>query len=378
MVTDQKQNSSPMNVGTSWKHWVADQPGLSRRRIDTLLSTPNGWMAYCVTGLFVIGILGGIYVAKIVLLPVVLALFLHLILRPIHRVLLKLHLSHMVSASLILISVIVVLIAGSLYLSQPMGDWLDNMPRDLQQADNKIHELMQSFESVKRVADQVDEITESSNAATPKVTVENGDRLSGQVMAYAQSSLAMATITLMLVFFFLAYGHMLYNKLIREIGPVEFPDEIGPEVSHYLLTITAINVCLGLVIGTVMYFLGMPNPLLWGIMATLLNYIPYLGAIAGVLIVFFAATLSLSGTTNILLIPVSYLVITSIEGSLITPVILGKHFTINPIIIFLWLILWGWLWGVPGAVVAVPLLMAFRIFCEHIPPLAPLVRITSL
>jgi predicted PurR-regulated permease PerM len=181
-----------------------------------------------------------------------------------------------------------------------------------------------------------------------------------------------------LVFFLLAYGHRLYNRIIGEIGPVRFPDEIAPEVSRYLLTVTAINACLGGVVGGAMYLLDMPNPLLWAIMAFLLNYVPYLGAIVGSLIMFFAAMLSLDDSMHILLIPTIYMLITSIEGSLITPIILGNRFTLNPIVIFLWLMLWGWLWGVPGAIVAVPLLMAFRIFCEHIPPLAPLIRIMSL
>jgi predicted PurR-regulated permease PerM len=119
-----------------------------------------------------------------------------------------------------------------------------------------------------------------------------------------------------------------------------------------------------------MLLLGMPNPVLWGVVAGLLNFIPYFGPLVVVLVLVLAGFLSFESTLGALTPSISYLAIHALESNFITPAALGRRLTLNPVVIFLSLMFWTWLWGVPGALLAVPLLMTLKIFCDHFKPLA--------
>jgi predicted PurR-regulated permease PerM len=153
---------------------------------------------------------------------------------------------------------------------------------------------------------------------------------------------------------------------------VEIARETEDDISYYLLTISLINGALGVAIGTAMYLLGMPNPILWGVMGGIFNFVPFLGAVTGIGIVALVALLTFDQFWPILLPPLSYLVLTSFEAQFITPALLARRLTLNPVAVFLALIVWTWLWGVAGALLAVPLLATLKICCDHIEPLNPI------
>jgi predicted PurR-regulated permease PerM len=119
-----------------------------------------------------------------------------------------------------------------------------------------------------------------------------------------------------------------------------------------------------------MYFLGLPNPLLWGVMAGLLHFIPFLGALVGISIVTLVAAITLDTVGAILLVPATYLGLNLLEEYVCVPLVIGRRLMLNPVVLFVWLIFWGWLWSVPGALMAVPLLAIVKIFCDHVKPLA--------
>jgi predicted PurR-regulated permease PerM len=121
-----------------------------------------------------------------------------------------------------------------------------------------------------------------------------------------------------------------------------------------------------------MWALGMPNPMLWGVMATFLNFVPYLGAIAGIAVVALVALLTFDGLMPSLLPPLVYFLLTGIEGYFVTPMIVGRRLTLNPLAILVGLLFWGWLWGIPGALLAVPILASLKILCDHVDRLQPL------
>lgn len=126
-----------------------------------------------------------------------------------------------------------------------------------------------------------------------------------------------------------------------------------------------------------MWILGLPNPLLWGAMAALLNFIPYIGALAGTAIIFLVAATNTSSTALLIGAPATYYLLTALEGNIVTPAIIGKRFTINPIVVFLWVLGWGGLWGVPGMLIGLPLLMIFRIIVDSVPALSGVNRVIS-
>ncbi|MGB5833684.1 MAG: AI-2E family transporter [Thiohalocapsa sp.] len=146
-------------------------------------------------------------------------------------------------------------------------------------------------------------------------------------------------------------------------------------MSSYLLTTSGINFVLGILIGLAMWLIGLPNPVLWGAMAACLNYIPYVGTIIGGLIVFFVGLISFDAPGQAIWAPLIYFSINAIEGYLITPTVLGRSISLSPLAIILSLAIWGWLWGIGGLLLAVPILAATKIACDHIKPLQPLAQL---
>ena len=315
---------------------------------------------------------------------------------------------------------------GANRLAEPASAWLDTI--DMEIAEARITEIFAPFQAVQKdlqdVANKVDEMTtpaasrtktdgaDTNEAAIPAgevtvtvipidefpvtkatngppkkleskpvdapVSVEILDRPANIVIDYIQDFGVYAAATLLLIFFFLGFGDTMHRRLSEDDGTAELIKNVSRDVSAYLFTITAINCALGVCIAIAMWFLDLPNPILWGVMAALLNFIPYLGAIAGSAIVFLAAIVSIDDTALAFIVPAVYFMLTSIEGNVVTPMIIGKRFTLNPIVVAVWFLSWGALWGVPGMLIATPTLMAFKIACANIAPLARVDRIISV
>jgi predicted PurR-regulated permease PerM len=186
-------------------------------------------------------------------------------------------------------------------------------------------------------------------------------------------------VTLFAAYFLLLDGDTLLERLFRLLPGT--PDrhrvgsminEIEARMGQYLRTVTAINVGLALALGAVLHALGMPNPWLWAGLAGILNYVPYLGAGVGIVTVGLASFATFRDTSAAILPPLVYLGLATIEGNILTPLVLGRAFKISPLVVFVWLVFWGWLWSIPGAIVAVPLLMLIKITCEQSPSLVPI------
>ena len=186
--------------------------------------------------------------------------------------------------------------------------------------------------------------------------------------------------TLVLVLFFLlASGDSLLRRLV-EIMPtladkrraVQIVNEIEHNVSLYLATITIMNTAVGLLNMAQVWLLGLPNPLLWGVVAFMLNYIPILGPMTGIAIFFFVGLFTFNTVLHALIPAAIYLCIHVLEGETITPMLLARRFTLNPVLVIASLIFWDWLWGIPGAFLSVPLLAVFKIVCDHLDSLTPL------
>jgi predicted PurR-regulated permease PerM len=166
-------------------------------------------------------------------------------------------------------------------------------------------------------------------------------------------------------------------KLADKKRAVSIATEIEGQVSRYLFTQTAINIGLGLAVGTTVGFLGLRNPIMWGVMVALLNFVPYLGALTGIVCITLGAVLSFDSFSYALVFPAVYLGFATLEGNFITPWIMGRSLTLNPVMILLSLTFWGWMWGIVGVILAVPILAAFKIFCAHVEPLEPVAEFLS-
>ncbi|WP_197525542.1 AI-2E family transporter [Pseudobythopirellula maris] len=320
-----------------------------------------------------------LYFAKAVLMPITLAVMLSFVLKPVVGGLRRIGLPNAASATLIFVVSVAVLGAGATYLAEPAKAWISQAPRDLAKIGRDMSGYFEPLERIEKARDEVAEMTKTPGAASPIAVRVEQPPLTSQLMSSTGGVLASGVICLSLLFFLLSAGDRFLEKTV-ELAPtrrakrevVEVLREIEHRISLYLGAITLINAGLGAVIGLGLWLIGMPNPVLWGVMAMLLNYIPFVGLVAGTLTVWVAAMASLGSPGQALLAPLIYLGANGVEANLITPYTLGKSNGLNPVVILLAVFLSGWVWGVVGIFLAVPLLIAAKILCESVDSLNPI------
>lgn len=361
-----------------------DESRTARIRLPELLRGPFDIRSIALTGLFILALFYTIYFMRAVLLPLVLALLLSYLLRPIVRVLARLHISSLIGAALVLLSLVGTIGYGVYSLATPAAGWLENAPYSLQQLESKLIPLKQPIQSVAKASGEIEKLATPDNAPA-KTTVEVKRHPIADVLYGQTPELIVGAVTmLILLYFLLAYDGVFLMKLIKILPTlsdkkraVSIANDIEAHVSRYLLTITIINICLGIAVGTAVGLLGLRNPIMWGVMVAVLNFIPYLGALTGIVCMTLGAVLSFDSFSYALVFPATYLTLATLEGNFITPMVMGKSLTLNPVMVLLSLMFWGWMWGIAGVILAVPVLAAFKIFCAHIEPMAPLAEFLS-
>lgn len=336
-------------------------------------------MPMAILGIFLIATVYFISFARQFLMPVVLALLLNFLLKPVVRFLAKMKLRETFGALIVILLFFGVLAFVISRLTQPAGDWIAKAPETLRAAEQKVHRLLRPAAQINKAAERVEEITKPEGTErTTKVEIKQ-PHLANDVLSYTLSFLAGALETIVLLYFLLAAGDLFMQKLVKILPTlhdkkkaVEIGNEVQQNISTFLFTITLINTCLGVLVGFAVMLVGMPSPILWGVVAGLLNFIPYFGPITGVAILSVAGLVTFDSVAQALLPPIVYLTLHALESNVITPMILGKRLTLNPVMIFISLIFWTWIWGIPGALLSIPMLMMIKIFCDHFKPLAPI------
>ena len=372
-----------MNERATLTHVLPADPPSTDPPVETrLLGAP----AFAVKGLFLLALFYTFYFARSLLLPVVLALLLALILYPAVRALKRLRLPEPVSAALVVVTLTGALGAGLYQLFDPASEWIGKIPGVAAQVERKLASLRHSVEQVSKAAEKVEALTsvEGTAAKRPQQVVTKPPSLISRVWGGTQSILASAAATLVLLFFLLASGDLFMRKLVRVLPTltdkktaVAVARQIQTAIGRYLLTVTCINLVLGLVTAGVLHMIGMPNALLWGAMVALFNYVPYIGPAVSGTVLTIVAFITFDDMGDVLLVPLVYFTLEVIEGQFVTPILTGRTLTLNPLMIFLSMLLWGWIWGVVGALMAVPILMTLKIFCDHIESLAAIGEFVS-
>jgi predicted PurR-regulated permease PerM len=348
----------------------------SEARVEMVAAGVPRW---AVMGIFFMLLVGGMAYARAFLMPVVMAFLLSMVFSPVRRALERTGLPSGASAFLIVGALLVGLIAGIGALATPVSTWIERAPQIGYELEWKLRDLRGATESVRDVAEQVDKLTEGEEDPTvQRVVVQE----SGSVALMALTLPAVASqiaFTLVLLFFLLASGEMFYEKIVNVMPTfrdkrmaIRIARDIEAKLSHYLFTITMINAGLGFAVGVSMWAFGMPNPLLFGVTAFFLNFVPFLGAVIGVAISTVVGVLTFPTLGQGLLVGAVYFLLTSIEGQFVTPWFVGRRLQLNTVVVFLSVTLFAWLWSIVGMLVATPLLVMIRTFCEHIPSLQPL------
>ncbi|MCA8878971.1 MAG: AI-2E family transporter [Rhodobacteraceae bacterium] len=387
-------------------------------------------------GIFLILGFAALALARDFLMPLSMGVLLFFVFSPVCRVLVRLRMPRPLAAALITAGLLTLLAGAVAVLAVPLTDAVNNAPRIFNRIQYKLEQIRDPVDELKNVAKGLDELSRGKPKAEPappapppdaagvqlppkETAQDNADKAADakdtadakpdgeaapapqqpqqpqqppqppdtesglnwltQIASTTPGLLAQLVFTLFLLYFMLASGDLLYRRVVESFSgfrdkrrALEAMYSIENSLGSYLGTITLINVGLGVAVGLTMWAWNMPQPALFGVVAFAFNFIPYVGAIAGVLLSTAVAFVTMSDFLNPALVGLSYMGLTTLEGNLITPSLVSRRLRLNTVVVFVAVALWAWLWSVVGMVVAVPMLVVLRVLCEHIPQLSGL------
>jgi len=357
------------------------------------------------TALYALLFLAGMYTlyfAASLLIPIVLALLLSLQLSPVVATLKRFYVPRAISAALLLIAIGGPFTLLGMELVEPAQKWIKRVPEVTAKVNEQLTTISEALAPAPQETpveqakpkpekdtgilnffgwfdDEEEQQAATEAAQTPPPATQPGTAMSDRlvlggiemtmtVLAETPVFLAQFLVCIILVVFLLVYGPGVYYTAIEVLPQVRHKSQASQlvadtqrELSRYILTVSLINLGLGLVTAAVLWWMRFEDPLLWGAMVALLNFAPYIGTIISLGILTMAG-LSQYGLEWEALLPAgAFFILNTLEAQLITPAVLGRNMQMNPLIIMLWLVIWGWLWGMAGVLIAVPLLVCIRL-----------------
>jgi predicted PurR-regulated permease PerM len=340
---------------------------------------PSNLQTFFLGGLFALGTLVAIYVASAIILPVVLAFVLKLLLQPAVRVLERVRIPRAIGALLPILLAIGALVGLVAALSGPAATWAKRLPEGIPRLEAHLVVLKEPIQALQRAIQQAEEATDTPGQKGSAIAVRQDLGLTGALFTGTRAVLDGLLTTVLVLYFLMVSGDTFLRRMV-EILPrfhdkrqaVDISQQVEHDISAYLVTITVMNAAVGVATAAAMYLCGLGDPLLWGATAFLLNYVPILGPLAGTVIFLLAGMLTFDSLGWALLPPALYFGIHLVEGEILTPMLLARRFTLNPVLVILSLVFWFWMWGVPGAILAVPMLAIAKIICDRLRPLKAL------
>jgi predicted PurR-regulated permease PerM len=267
---------------------------------------------------------------------------------------------------------------GIYQLSGPIQTWTTQAPATVASAQRRLRELMVPLERLTRTAKQVeDNIAGPAPADKPQEVVVARPTVVSLVFGWTSPVLAGLLEVAVLLYFLLAAGDLFLEKVIRLLPQMHdkkkavlIARETESAISTYLITNLGINAVEGLMVFGALWAIGLPNAIVWGVLTVVLEFIPYLGALVMLTLLTVTALSTFDDVTRTLLVPGSYLLANIIQANIVTAMVLGRRLQLNPVAVLVGLAFWFWIWGVPGAFIAVPLMSIFKICCDHMESLA--------
>lgn len=331
-----------------------------------------------ITVLVVLAIAYTLYFGRTLLLPFTLAILLKFLLGPVIRSLTRVHITAPLGAAIVMILLLASLGAAGYAVSGPAHDWIANAPETLKDASRKLAVVRKSVQRVTRTAQQMEHATDMNETKAQEVVVR-GPSFIARAFGSTASGITAVLEVVILLYFLLAAGDLFLEKLVKMLPhlrdkkkAVAIARGIESSVSAYLVTITIINVCEGAVLAGILWLLGAPTPLLWGVLAALLEFMPYVGAGVMIIVLLVVGLTTFKGLGHALALPGTFLALNLIQANIVSPLAHGRRQTLNPVAIFAGIAFWYSIWGILGAFVAVPLLATMKILCDHIESLAPI------
>ncbi len=327
--------------------------------------------------LVALGVVAFLYLARPVVLPVFLACMAGMTLKPLIRWLSYCHIPPGLSAAVVLGLLVSAAGIGFSQLGRPAMAWMKEAPQHMTELRQRLQKIVPGAARFSQAAAAVNNLgaTEEEQKRAPSVELKPS-RLPG-IFNWTGTFLVGAGETLVLLYLMLASGDLFLQKLVRVMPTmgdkkraVEISHEIQHKISSYLFSVSLINLGLGVLVSGSLYWLGVPNAAMWGALVAILNFIPYFGPVSGIFLLGTVGLLTFDTLWKALLPSAWYLLLHLLEANFITPMLLGRRFTLNPVVIFVFLIFWTWLWGVPGALLSVPILVSIKVVCDRVPSMS--------
>jgi predicted PurR-regulated permease PerM len=367
---------------------MAIDPAINKRRVSMLsdplidrvpeadVETPHirpvDIKTVCLGGLFILAVLACCNIAASIIVPAILACVLKLLFQPAMRLLERCRLPRIAGAILLMIALAGVLAILGAALAVPARNWAQKLPSDLSMLQERIDTFSAPLKPIQKVLHRAEGLTGPSDQKIVPVMVKGGG-LSDKVFAGTRSFASGLFEMILVLFFLLVSGDTFLRRLV-EVLPrfrdkkraIEISQQIERDIAAYLVTITFMNLVVGVATALVMIICRIGDPLLWGTIAFLLNYVPIVGPLIGVCLFALVGMMTFSDMEAALLPAVLYLGIHVTEGEGITPLLLARRFTLNPVIVILSLIFWYWMWGIAGAILVTPMLAIVKIISDRI------------
>lgn len=337
-------------------------------------------------GLFILGLINFFYEARDFLVPVTLAFIIAITFRPLIRWLALRGLPAWATASALAALILIGGLSAGYVISGPVSSWIANAPEIRRTLTEKVRSISGSVEHIVKITDDIKDAANpaSDEPVTEVVVKEQGLPSVLWIAFYPATYVAMFSGAVILSLFLMASGNLLYEKLINIMptltdkkNALRLVQDVENEVSTYLLLHSAINACVGVTIAILFYLIGMPSAYLWAFLAFVLNFIPYVGPVGGAIISGLVGLVAFDTLGHAILAPVLYTAVVTIENQFVSPYLLGRRLEINHVALLLAIAFWGWIWGISGIVLAVPLLVILKVFSSHFESLAPVAEFLS-
>jgi predicted PurR-regulated permease PerM len=338
-----------------------------------------------------VAVIALLYTGRQFFVPVATAILFNAVLRPPVRWLERRGISTPVGATAVLVTALAALAVTVLALSSPVQDFAARIPESVAAAQTKLARLRRPFEQITRVTTQLENAgradtsgmgeksADGPSAEAPRAETPKAPGLLARVLGTTTSVLTMSVEVILLLWLLLASGDLFREKLLR-LHPIHLEKRVASRVisetegvvAGYMIATALINLGQAVAVGLALWALGMPNPVLWGVLTFCFEFIPFLGGALMVAMLTIVAFTSFDGLGHILAAPGSYLAITTLQNNLVSPLVYGRRLRLNPVAVLIGVLFWWALWGIPGAFLAVPIIATAKVLGDRVPRVRPL------
>jgi predicted PurR-regulated permease PerM len=320
-----------------------------------------------------LAIICALYFGRDFFVPIALSVLFTGLLRPLVRWLETLRLPTAAAATAVLVVLLGAVALGANALADPVRGWIAKAPQSLNDAEARLRKLRRPLQQITSAAERVESGGQGEGQAQSSGPSQQAPGLAVRVLGSTTSLVGGIVEVLLLTFLLLASGDLFLQKLVKvlplrgdKVTAVRIAGEVEGAVSQYMGATALINLGQGVVVALAMGLLHMPSPALWGVLTFFLEFIPYLGAAFMLLALGVVGLGTFDSVGQALLAPGAYLLISTLQNNLVSPVAYGRRLRLNPVAVLVGVLFWWFLWGVPGAFLAVPIIAAAKIMGDHI------------